>query len=109
MCVIGAEDCVKMANGGICHQQLRYDGLLDPAEFLNAFGLQSLMYKWTEDQQVEAIGFMLTGKAQRVVLRFLGAADFYSDFIHKSFINSVILFLLYTKWRNRNKSLKRNL
>jgi hypothetical protein len=25
------------------------------------------MYKWTEDQQVEAIGFMLTGKAKIVV------------------------------------------
>jgi hypothetical protein len=50
-----------MANGGCSHKQLRYDGLMDPTEFLNAFGLQSLMYKWTEDQQVEAIGFMLTG------------------------------------------------
>jgi hypothetical protein len=67
LCVIGAEDWIKMANGGSSHKQLRYDGLLDPTEFLNAFGLQSLMYKWTEDQQVEAIGFMLTGKAKRVV------------------------------------------
>jgi len=67
LCVIGAEDWIKMTNGGSSHKQLQYDGLLDPTKFLNAFGLQSLMYKWTEDQQVEAIGFMLTGKAKRVV------------------------------------------
>ena len=60
-----------MANGGSSHKQWRYDELLDPTEFLNAFGLQALMYKWT-DQQVEAIGFILTGKAKRVPDTMLG-------------------------------------
>ena len=49
------------------HKQLRYDGLVDPTEFLNAFGLQALMYNWNEVKQVQAIGFMLAGKAKRVV------------------------------------------
>jgi hypothetical protein len=34
-----------MAFGGKI-KQLRYDGLVDPEEFLKAFGLQALMCKW---------------------------------------------------------------
>ena len=61
-----------MATGMMNHKQLRYDGLVDPTEFLNAFGLQALMYNWNEDKQVLAIGFMLTGKAKRVVETMTG-------------------------------------
>ncbi len=47
-------------------KQLRYDGLVEPKEFLKAFSLQALMYKWDEIVKASAIVLMLTGKAERV-------------------------------------------
>ena len=48
------------------NKQLRYDGLVEPKEFLKAFSLQALMYKWNEATQAEAIVLMLSGKAERI-------------------------------------------
>ena len=47
-------------------KQLRYDGSAEPKEFLKAFSLQAITYKWTEAIEAKAIVLMLCGKAERV-------------------------------------------
>ena len=56
----------KMEFGANMGKQLRYDGMVEPKEFLKAFSLQALMYKWDATTQATAITLMLTGKAERV-------------------------------------------
>jgi hypothetical protein len=54
------------SQGNMGIKQLRYDGVNEPKEFLKAFSLQALMYKWDEAVQANAIALMLTGKAERI-------------------------------------------